>query len=78
MIEAKQNRRDDQAPHTGKMANNRNKVGEQPLTELNEGKRTPISRDNCEAHIGSDHESQSGRGKTGHRLSETLAGWAAG
>lgn len=63
----KQNSRDEQAPHTGKVGNDHNKVGEQELTQKNEAKRTPDSRTDREAHIGSGNQTQSRRGTTkGH------------
>jgi hypothetical protein len=46
------------------MANDHNKVGEQPLTQKNEAKRTPDSRTDREAHIGSGNQTQSRRGAT--------------
>ncbi len=64
-MKTKQNPRDDQAAHTGKVANDHNKVGEQPLTQKNEAKRTPDSRTDREAHIGSGNQTQSRRGATG-------------
>ena len=60
-----QSPRDEQEPQTGKVANDHNKVGEQPLTQKNEGKRTPKSRTDREAHIGSSNQTQSRRGNTG-------------
>jgi len=60
-----QNPRDEQEPHTGKVANDHNKLGEQPLTQKNEGKRTVKSRTDREAHIGSGNQTQSRRGNTG-------------
>lgn len=62
---AKQNPRDEQTPQTGKVANDHNKVGEKDLTQKNEAKRTPDSRTDREAHIGSGNQSQSRRGNTG-------------
>lgn len=63
----KQNPRDKQPPHTGKVENDTNKVGEQEPTQINEGRRTPDSRSDREAHIGSDNQTQSRRGNTtGH------------
>jgi hypothetical protein len=59
------NSRDEQVAHTGKVANDHNKVGEQPLTQKNEVKRTPDSRTDREAHIGSGNQTQSRRGATG-------------
>jgi hypothetical protein len=61
----KQNPRDDQAAHTGKVANDHNKVGEQALTQKNEAKRTSDSRNDREAHLGSSNQTQSREGKTG-------------
>ena len=61
----KQNPRDEQAAHTGKVANDHNKVGEQPLTQKNEARRTPDSRTDREAHLGSSNQTQSRRGNTG-------------
>ncbi|MBC7682808.1 MAG: hypothetical protein H7172_10775 [Ferruginibacter sp.] len=63
----RQNPRDEQAAHTGKVGNDHNKVGEQELTQKNEAKRTPDSRTDREAHIGSGNQTQSRRGGTkGH------------
>lgn len=60
-----QNPRDEQEPQTGKVANDHNKVGEQPLTQKNEAKRTSKSRTDREAHLGSSNQTQSRRGNTG-------------
>ena len=60
-----QNPRDEQEPHTGKVANDHNTVGEQPLTQKNEVKRTSQSRTDREAHLGSSNQTQSRRGNTG-------------
>lgn len=38
------NLQDRQAPHSGKLANDHNKVGNQKPTQRNEGRRTPESR----------------------------------
>ena len=64
-MKTRQNPRDEQAPQTGKVANDHNKVGEQPLTQKNEAKRTSDSRTDREAHIGSGNQTQSRRGATG-------------
>lgn len=61
----KQNPRDKQAPLSGKVENDFNKVGEQTPTQKNEGHRTPQSRSDREALIGSDNQSQSRRGGLG-------------
>jgi hypothetical protein len=45
--------------------NDFNKVGEQTPTQKNEGRRTPQSRSDREAQIGSDNQSQSRRGGLG-------------
>jgi hypothetical protein len=46
----------------GKVENDSNKVGQQPPTQINEGQRTPDSRHDREAHIGSGNQTQSRRG----------------
>ena len=61
----KQNLIDEQAAQTGKVANDHNKAGEQPLTQKNEPKRTPESRTDREAHLGSSNQTQSRKGNTG-------------
>ena len=60
-----QNPRDKQAPHTGKVENDTNKLGEQEPTQLNQGKRTPESRSDRESHVGGGNQSQSRRGSVG-------------
>lgn len=61
----KQNSRDEQTPKTGKVANDHNKAGDQPVTQKNEAKRTPESRTDREAHLGRGNQTQSRRGNTG-------------
>lgn len=61
----KQNPRDKQEPHTGKVENDSNKLGEKDATQLNQGQRTPDSRSDREAHIGGGNQSQSRRGAVG-------------
>ena len=61
----KQNPRDEQPANTGKVANDRNKVGAQALTQKNEAKRTSDSRTDRQAHLGSNNQTQSRRGNTG-------------
>ena len=61
----KQNPRDKQEPHTGKVDNDSNKLGEQEPTQLNQGHRTPDSRSDREAHVGGNNQSQSRRGPVG-------------
>lgn len=62
---SKQNLRDKQEPHTHKVENDTNKLGEQDPTQLNQGKRTPDSRSDREAHVGGSNQSQSRRGPVG-------------
>jgi hypothetical protein len=61
----KQNPRDEQAPKAGKVENDTNKLGEQDPTQLNQGQRTPQSRHDREAKVGSGNQSQSRRGSAG-------------
>jgi hypothetical protein len=56
--------RDKQTPHTV-VQNDTNKLGEQEVTQLNQGKRTPDSRSDREAHVGGGNQSQSRRGSVG-------------
>jgi len=62
---SKQNPQDKQEPHTGKVENDTNKMGEQEPTQLNQGQRTPDSRSDREAHVGGSNQSQSRRGPVG-------------
>lgn len=45
---------DEQTAHTGKVENDKNKMGEQAPTQKNEGRRTPQSRHDREDHIGNN------------------------
>lgn len=54
-----------EASHTGKVENDTNKPGKQNPTQLNQGKRTPDSRSDREAHVGGSNQSQSRRGPAG-------------
>lgn len=45
---------DRQAAHTGKVANDTNKLGKASATQGNEGQRTPESRHDREDHIGNN------------------------
>ena len=65
MSSSKQNPRDKQTGHSGKVANDANKMGEQDATPLNQGQRTPDSRSDREAHVGGSNQSQSRRGPVG-------------
>lgn len=62
---SKQNPRDNQEPHSGKVENDANKMGDQEPTQLNQGQRTPDSRSDREAHVGGSNQSQSRRGPVG-------------
>jgi hypothetical protein len=55
----RQNPRDEQAPKSGKSDNDRNKLGDAPATQLNQGHRTPDSRHDREAHVGSGNQTRS-------------------
>ena len=52
---------DKQAGLEGKVENDFNKIGDQPPTQKNEGKRTPQSRSDRESQIG-NNQSQVRRG----------------
>lgn len=56
------NPRDKQAPQSGKVENDFNKLGEQRPTQKNEGRRTSASRSDREAQIG-NNQSQMRRGR---------------
>ncbi len=56
---------DKQEPHTGKVSNDTNKQGEQDVTQLNQGHRTPQSRSDRESQVGGSNQSQSRRGSVG-------------
>jgi hypothetical protein len=60
-----QNPQDKQTSHTGKVENDFNKAGEQPVTQTNQGQRSPQSRSDRDSHIGSGNQNQSRRGNTG-------------
>ena len=53
---------DKQTPHAGKVENDTNKLGQQSPTQLNQGKRTPDSRHDREAHVGSTNQVQARKG----------------
>ena len=56
---------DKQAPHTGKVENDTNQVGNKDNTQINQGKRTPESRSDRESNIGGSNQSQTRRGPVG-------------
>ena len=47
---------DKQAPHSGKVENDTNKLGNQKPTQSNEGQRTPKSRHDRESQIGGTNQ----------------------
>jgi hypothetical protein len=51
---------DQQAAHTGKVANDTNKMGNERPTQKNEGQRTPESRHDREAQIGNNQSKMRG------------------
>ena len=55
----RQNPRDEQTAKSGKADNDKNKLGESAATQLNQGHRTPDSRHDREAHVGSSNQTQS-------------------
>ena len=64
-VTSKQNPQDKQAPATGKVVNDTNKLGNKEPTQLNQGQRTSDSRHDREAHVGGGNQSQSRRGPVG-------------
>ena len=54
-----------QTPHSGKVENDSNQVGNQENTQLNQGKRTPASRSDRESNVGGSNQSQTRRGPVG-------------
>jgi hypothetical protein len=53
---------DEQAPQSGKVANDTNKQGDERPTQKNEGKRTPLSRHDRESQIGGNNQSKARKG----------------
>jgi len=61
---------DKQAAQSGKVENDFNKVGQEPPTQKNEGRRTPMSRHDREDHIGgqsNQNQVRTGRAGQGER-----------
>ena len=54
--QAKGNVADHQPPHTGKVANDHNKMGNQQPTQINQGRRSPQARDDRESQVGSKNQ----------------------
>ena len=67
------NRNDDdkhQRPATegsGKVAQAHNSTGDQPPTQIHQGRRTPESRGDRDTHVGSGNQTQSRQGAAGGR-----------
>jgi len=57
--------RDAQTPHTGKVVNDRNKLGDQAPTQKNQGVRSPQSRSDRESQVGGTNQSRQRRGEPG-------------
>jgi hypothetical protein len=49
----------------GKLVNDANQAGQQPPTQKNEGRRTPLSRSDRESHLGSDNQTRGRKGGPG-------------
>lgn len=56
---------DKQEPGAGKVENDHNRQGDQDATQKNEARRTPESRHDRDAHIGSGNQVQSRQGGGG-------------
>lgn len=56
---------DQQTPGAGKVEHDHNQQGNQEPTQRHEGQRTPESRHDRDAHVGSGNHSQSRQGKAG-------------
>jgi hypothetical protein len=56
---------DKQAPLSGKVENDFNKMGEQKPTQKNEGRRTPQSRHDRDSQVGSQNQNRARRGQGG-------------
>ncbi len=56
---------DKQEPGAGKVENDHNRRGDQDATQKNEARRTPESRHDRDAHIGSGNQVQSRQGGGG-------------
>jgi hypothetical protein len=50
---------DKQTPHSGKVENDTNKVGNETPTQSNQGERTPQSRHDRENHVGGSNQVKS-------------------
>lgn len=62
---AKGNPADHQVPHTGKVANDHNKAGAQEPTQTHQAQRTPESRHEREARVGTHNQVEASTGGKG-------------
>jgi hypothetical protein len=58
---------DKQAPLSGKVENDFNKIGHQKPTQKNEGRRTPESRHDRESHLGAQNQTFSRSGGSSNK-----------
>ncbi|MEY4712371.1 MAG: hypothetical protein RIS88_1821 [Pseudomonadota bacterium] len=58
-------KRDAQAPGTGKVANDHNKLGDKAPTQKNQGERSPQSRNDRDTQVGSMNQSRVRQGGPG-------------
>jgi hypothetical protein len=63
---------------SGKVANDHNRTGHQPATQIHQGQRTPESRHDRESQVGSGNQNQSRRGAPGSSSSGTVGGGTRG
>ncbi|MGZ5179423.1 MAG: hypothetical protein ACXWC6_04765 [Ramlibacter sp.] len=56
---------DHQEPHTGKVANDRNKAGASEPTQTHQSLRTPESRNDRESHMGGHNQTEARTGGRG-------------
>lgn len=54
----------------GKVENDTNKMGQQEATQVNQGKRTPQSRNDRDSHLGSDNQLRGRKGGPGSPTGE--------
>ena len=52
---------------SGKVAQAHNSAGDQPPTQIHQGRRTPESRGDRDTHVGSSNQTQSRQGAAGGR-----------
>lgn len=72
--QAKGNPADHQQPKVGKVENDHNKQGNQPLTQKNEPERTPQSRQDRQDQVGANNQTSSRRGGAGGGRTRSGAG----